>query len=366
MTIIDENVNDTRVFYDLESLGKLSDILFIDIETTGFTAKASKLYLIGCVYYREGFKTKQFFAEDYSDEETVLREFLDFAVTFKTLIHFNGNNFDIPYLIAKCKEFDIPNSLDKFEGVDLYKRINRYKDFLKLENCKQKTVESFLKIEREDKYSGGDLIGIYHEFVKYKDEEKRKLLLLHNFDDLRGMLQILPILSYSDMFSKPITVTKVSASYYTDDSGIQKSEVMMVMTLPSPLLTPISFMADKCYFSGGGDQAMLRVPLYEEEMKYFYADYKNYYYLPLEDIALHKAVASFVDKNHREQAKANNCYTKKSSRYLPQWDTLVTPFFKRNYEDKELFFELTDDKKTDRDLFNKYASHILNHMATVK
>ena len=46
----------------------------------------------------------------------------------------------------------------------------------------------------------------------------------------------------------------------------------------------------------------MRVPLYEEEMKYFYSNYKNYYYLPDEDTAIHKSVASYVDKKYRVQA----------------------------------------------------------------
>ncbi len=366
MSIIDGQINDTRVFYDLETISDLNNLLFIDIETTGFTAKTSKLYLIGCMYYDNGFKTKQFFAENYSDEASLLSDFSDFSKDFGFLVHFNGNNFDIPYLIAKCKEFNVSCDFDRFQGIDIYKRIQKYKNFLKLENCKQKTIEAFLKIDREDKYSGGDLIGVYHEYVQSKDEDKKSILLLHNFEDLKGMLLILPILSYCDLFNKKLIVTKVSANQYNDEAGNSRVELMMVMTLPSELITPISFMADKCYFSAGGSQGMLKVPLYEEEMKYFYANHKDYYYLPAEDVALHKSVAAFVDKAHREQAKANNCYTRKSARFLPEWDMLVTPFFKRTYEAKEFFFELTDERKTDRELFNNYASHVINHMADCK
>lgn len=362
MTIIDETINDVNLLYPIDAVAPLKDILFIDIETTGFTARTSKLYLIGCMYHNEEWKTKQFFAEEFSDEQALLEEFFEFATNFKMLIHYNGNNFDIPYLLAKCKEFSLDYNFDKFAGIDIYKRISPYKNFLKLENCKQKTIEKFLNIEREDKFTGGDLIGIYTDYVTSKDPDSKKFLLLHNFEDLKGMLMILPVLAYPDLFQKHITVTKVSASYYTDESGATHSEIMMVMDLPNQLLTPVSFLYDRCYFSGAGNQGMLRVPLYEEEMKYFYANYKDYYYLPDEDVALHKSVAGFVDKNHREPAKAATCYTKKVSRFLPEWDALMTPFFKRSYESKELFFELTDERKLDREMFSDYATHVLNHM----
>jgi hypothetical protein len=42
---------------------------------------------------------------------------------------------------------------------------------------------------------------------------------------------------------------------------------------------------------------------------------------------------------------------------------MVEPFFKRDYDSKDLFFELTDDIKKDRQLFSDYASHVLNAIA---
>ena len=37
--------------YPLSLIGHLEDILFVDIETTGFTARNSCLYLIGAIYF---------------------------------------------------------------------------------------------------------------------------------------------------------------------------------------------------------------------------------------------------------------------------------------------------------------------------
>lgn len=362
MQIINNSLNVSKILYPVECLGKLEELLFIDIETTGFTARNSNLYLIGCLYYDCGWRTKQFFADEYSDECELLAYFYEFSRDFKLLIHFNGNNFDVPYIESKSRELGIEYDLSGFLGIDIYKRISPYKNFLKLENCKQKTVEKFLGIKREDTFSGGDLINVYHDYVKNKDEDSKKFLLLHNFEDLKGMLEILPALAYFDLFTKKLVVTKVSANYYEDEAGETRAEIMMIMNLPSELLTPVSFLYDRCYFTGAGNQGMLRVPLFEEEMKYFYANYKEYYYLPKEDIALHKSVSSFVDKEFREQAKASNCYTRKTGRFLPEWEPLVEPFFKRSYDSKDIFFELTDEFKTNREMFSQYASSVLNHM----
>ncbi len=363
MQIIKNKVTDPLPDYPIEKIAPAKDILFMDIETTGFAARTSNVYMIGCLGMEgDEWIATQFFAERYSEEKEVIEAFFDYASSYRCLIHFNGNNFDIPFLEAKCREFDLSYSFKDFTGIDIYRRIAPYRGFMNLENCKQKTVEHFLKIDREDKYSGGDLVGVYHSFAEKPDDESRSLLLLHNFEDLKGMMKVLPVLAITDMFSEKLRVTKVLSNTYKDAHGEEHKELLMHFDLPSPFPVSFSSQFEKCYFAASKNEALVRVPIYECELKYFYANYKDYYYLPDEDVALHKSVASFVDKNHREQAKAANCYTKKEGTYLPEWDALVTPFFKKEYTSKELFFELTEERRTDRELFSAYVSHILEHM----
>lgn len=350
--------------YPLEKIAPLEKILFIDIETTGFTAKSSSLYLIGTAYYEKGkWYVRQWFADAEGEEKQLLSAFFHFAMGYTHLIHFNGNNFDLPYLLEKCRQYDLPYNFNAFEGIDIYRRISPYKNFLRLPNCKQKTIEEFLGIGREDKYNGGELIGVYHTYLKEPTDFGLHALTLHNVEDMKGMLHILPALAYYDLFNCPVKPKKAQANYYHDMDGTQHQELLIRLSLPSPLVRSLSGTANGCYFKGEGSEGTLRVPLYEEEMKYFYSNYKNYYYLPQEDTAIHKSVASFVDKQHRVQATASTCYTRKLSTYLPQWAVLFEPFFKREYNDKNIFFELTEDMKKERSLFSEYATHVLNMIA---
>ena len=358
-------LQDLKLGYPIENIAPLEQVLFLDIETTGFTARSSSLYMIGCAYYEnESFQFKQWMSENPSEEKELLESFWAFALTKKTLIHFNGNNFDLPYLLQKTKDYNLEYTFDVFEGIDLYKRLSPYKFFLKLPNCKQKTIEQFLGLPREDLYSGGELITVYHEYVKNPSEEAKNLLLTHNREDVIGMISLLPMLAYHDIFNGDIKAKKVQANHYTDHTGRTRQELFMTISLPNPLPRPISTSIMGCYFKGEEDTATLRVPVYEEELKYYYANYKDYYYLPTEDVALHKSVASFVDKEHRIKATASTCYTRKYSQYLPQWEVLFEPFFKRDYKSKELFFELTDELKTNRSAFTAYAKHVLEMMST--
>jgi hypothetical protein len=361
-----ETLENYDISYPLEKLAPLESVLFLDIETTGFTARSSYLYLIGCAYYQEGkWCTIQWMAENYEQEASILNAFFEFAAMYRYLVHFNGNKFDLPFLIQKCEQLELPQCFDAFEGIDLYKRIAPCKVFLKLPNCKHKTLEQFLGIDRKDVFSGGELIGIYHNYVKSPSEFAEKSLLLHNSDDLKGMLDILPLLAYSDLLGESGTVRarKVQANSYRDLNGSLRRELLITVSLPTPLPKPVSATAADCYFKGEGDEATIKVPIYDCELKYFYSNYKDYYYLPSEDVALHKSVSGFVDKAHRVQATAATCYTRKVSSYLPQWDGSFQPYFKKDYQSKELYFELTDELKKDRPAFTSYANQILQMIA---
>lgn len=360
MTICREILENFKIAYPLENLAPLESILFLDIETTGFTARSSQLYMIGCAYYQNReWHTIQWMADNYEQEKEILLAFLDFAGMYRYLIHFNGNNFDLPFLMQKCEHLGITHCLDAFEGIDLYKRIAPCKAFLRLPNCKQKTLEQFLGINREDVFSGGELIGIYHEHVKDPREFSEKSLFLHNSDDMKGMLELLPMLAYSDILSLGVRARKVQANSYRDANGKLRRELLITVSFPAELPKAVSCFANNCYFKGEGSEGTLRVPIYDGELKYFYSNYRDYYYLPMEDMSLHKSVAGFVDKNHRVPASAATCYTRKQAAYLPQWDGSFQPYFKKDYKSRELYFELTDEMKKNRAAFTAYANQIL-------
>lgn len=350
--------------YPIERIGKPEDILFVDIETTGFTARTSDLYMIGCIYYEnENWHLVQWMSESANEEEMLLKQFLALQKNHKILIHYNGNNFDLPYLRQKCEHYKLDFSYNEMDGVDIYKRIAPYKDMLKLENCKQKTVEAYLDIERDDKFHGGELISIYKDYCKSKNEYNYNVLMLHNADDMRGMFQILSVLTYSDLFLHPFKVVKVQANRYTELNGNTSEEVLMKLRFDAPFPRPLQMSAKGCRFSAEGTEGYLKVPLLRGELKYYYANYKEYYYLPIEDISLHKTVAAYVDREHRVPATAATCYTRKESSYLPQWDIIFEPIFKKDYDSTELYFELTPAIKKSPEAFYKYALHIIDMLA---
>ena len=181
-----------------------SRLLFFDIETTGFTAQNTTLYLIGALWYENSqIRIIQWFNEDGHSEKEILAAFDAFCKDFTHLVHFNGLGFDLPYLRQKADLSDIPFSADKEPvQIDILKEIRSYKKIFMLDNMKQVSIERYLGIQRTDTYTGKELISIYRQYLKKTDTIKEDLLLLHNHDDLLGLLQISPILNYKTFFEQ--------------------------------------------------------------------------------------------------------------------------------------------------------------------
>lgn len=346
-----EEVLSPSLPYPIETMYHLSDILFFDIETTGFQAEVSSLYLIGCLYYEENsFHLVQWFADDYHSEEELLHEFFALLKTKKHLIHFNGNGFDIPYLLKKCKQYQLNYDFSTCNSIDLYKRLIPYKKVFNLPNYKQKTVEHFLNITREDKYSGGELIEVYGTYMKKKfsyeeNTEELSLLLLHNLEDVKGMLQLITLFYYFDIFDKPLLNTSIHIH--------DKEAITVTSTLDTTLPNPISYSSTFSLYAKENTVTII-IPIVSGELKYFYPNYKDYYYLPKEDTAIHKSVAEYVDKEYRLKAKASTCYIRKTSSFIPGFEQMEVPLFRSNHNDKQGFLELTEDFTKNPDTISTY------------
>lgn len=333
--------------------------LFFDIETTGLSAASAFLYLIGAVRY-DGidWTLHQWLAENPSEEETVLSAFLEFASDFDTLIHFNGATFDLPFLSKKCSHYHLEDTLSGKESLDLYQRFRPLKALLGLERMNQTVLQAFLGQKRADTMDGKALIPIYKRYASGKAPELSGPLLLHNAEDLCGMTQILPVASYLALLDGAVRME--SCRMTEDDSGHTQTAILS-LCLPNVLPQPVrSQICDFCLLEADASGASLFIPVFQGTLLYFFQNYRDYYYLPLEDQAVHKSVASFVDRQHRQPARPSNCYTKKNGYFLPQPKEIFAPAFRTSYESKQLFAEYDPKWETDADQLQEYARAFLH------
>lgn len=346
--------------YPLEKLGPLETLLFFDIETTGFSGDYSNLYLIGCTYYENGsWNLIQWFADRADAEEEILHAFFDFLKSFRCLIHFNGDGFDIPYLLKRCHYYGLSYDFTGVKSIDIYRLAKPIKKILGLESLKQKSIESFLGIDREDKYNGGQLIEVYNDYLLSHDQFLYSLLILHNEDDLKGMPSITPLLYYPDFLNGRFTYERCELFSHPDFFGTPESKITLYYRGTCSVPTPVQSENAFCSLEITGDCLAITVPLLDGELRRYYADYQNYYYLTCEDNAIHKSVGQYVDKDVKKKATAKTCYTRISGTFLPQPTPIWDICLKKDYRDKLTYVPFTSELFSDVEKAEAYVSGVL-------
>lgn len=342
--IVIRNKADVKIKYPIEQIADKEKVLFFDIETTGFSRKYCNIYLIGCMYYAgDELMYTQWLAENFNDEANVLMAFHKFVKRFDTIIHFNGNSFDIPFITESGKKYMLDFDFDKFRHIDIYKSVNTLNHILKMENQKQKSFEILLGIKRTDPFSGGDLIEVFKHFVESKDERLLMPLLLHNKEDVFNMAHLLSLLAFQDLFSHKYTITDYGFNEYKDYHENTHKELTINFKLSIALPFNISYNADNLALITKEDIGYFSVEIQQGTYKYFYNNYKDYYYLTTEDVAIHKSVAQYVDSKYRKQATASTCYEKHSGEFLPIKESDNFQYaFREEYKDKEKFIRTSD------------------------
>ncbi|NLK20824.1 MAG: ribonuclease H-like domain-containing protein [Epulopiscium sp.] len=321
------------------------------METTGFSAEHSKVFLIGCAYFKNNhWILNQFFAENPDEENDVIDGFFKLASSFSHIIHFNGDTFDIPYLEKKARIAKIPNPLKNMKTIDILKYIRPYKNTLNLDNCRLKTIERFLNINRKDIYDGRELISQYKRYCHSPKDNLLNNLLTHNEEDIYGLLKILRIYDIMEYIKKLSTV-----SFYNDIVSINLKNKALLFSLkvlkPSPLSHIIKDKGWHCSLTSKSPVIDFNVHTFRGTLYHFFPNYKEYYYLPEQDEAVHKSLGSIIPREKREPAKRSTCYIKKTGLFLPIIsDNIGLPVFMDSYDSDKKYiyieYDLIQNNKT--------------------
>lgn len=355
-------------------------ILYFDIETTGLSAASSYVYLIGCAHIQnKSLHLTQWLATEPCEEKELISLFLSHTKNFSCLIQFNGDAFDLPFLEKKCVRHCLPCSLSELVSVDYYKLLQPYKKILPLANLKLKTLSEYLQLPREDTFSGAELTTLYTAFIgKYKlgkltgqTEEADALesvLLLHNTEDLTALPAIGTLIH--TLYALAHTQHRVT------DIHLQTDILLLTLYCTDCVLLPCSLrLAEQSAtfnITCTADTITLSIPLWVGELKHFFSNYKDYFYLPLEDTAIHTSVASFVEKDYRKKATAATCYTRKEGTFFPIPSPVVSgleenlPLFFTEYKNKLPYALLTKELITDTAFWQTYSNSVLSFLLAQK
>lgn len=313
------------------------DTLLLDIETTGLSAADHFIYCIGCASrLDDDIRITLFFAEQASQEKEILERFCQTAASFSKIITFNGTTFDIPFLRRRMERVFVHDPFDGKEFLDLYREVCGLKTLFRLENYRQKSVERFLGIDRDDRYSGGELISVYQNYTKEPDPDTLRILLQHNHDDILGMCGLLSILSYRNFLAGDFEIARIAAETEGQEEFLN---VVLIPAVPFPQSVRIPDREEKILLDR--DRALIRIPVRRGILKHYFPDYKNYYYLPDEDTVVHKSVGAYVDAAHRTKATRENCCVKKECSYLHLPVPGPGSYLRQNCADRDLYLDLS-------------------------
>ena len=118
---------------------------------------------------------------------------------------------------------------------------------LKLPDYKQKTIERFLGLSRNDTFSGGELIEVYQNYLKTPDEQAMFFLKQHNYEDVLGMTGLIAIRSYRKLFDGAFTVNSTETNIYKDRNGIPQKELILTLQNQYPIPQRVSCQTDAFY-----------------------------------------------------------------------------------------------------------------------
>ncbi|HIA27781.1 MAG TPA: hypothetical protein EYN79_06625, partial [Planctomycetes bacterium] len=128
-------------FLTLSGFGE--DLLFLDLETTGLGAGA-RIFLAG-VLHREGdrFRLRQWYCQDVVEEGQVLRKILAAIEERPTVVTYNGDAFDLPFIERRLRWHGIGRICEGIRSIDLLPLVRkRYRD--RWPDCRLVSAEEHL------------------------------------------------------------------------------------------------------------------------------------------------------------------------------------------------------------------------------
>ena len=169
--------------------GRLEDVIFLDLETTGLGN--SPVFLIGAMEWREGtFEVRQLFARDYSEERAILGLYREALRPKQLLVSFNGKTFDVPFVRTRAIARGVPKPKDAphFDLLHECRRIWREC----LPDCRLQTLEHRIcgRLRFGD-IPGAEIPEAYHAFVRTADAWQMVEVLKHNMLDLITMADLM-------------------------------------------------------------------------------------------------------------------------------------------------------------------------------
>lgn len=243
--------------------------LFFHLTATGHYWRNSYIRELQAAVFSpdKGWQFHSYACESEEEEYDLLIQLSYLIDHADTLIGYNSTSFHIPYLQAKYKAYGLMDPTKNCSHLDLMTETRKIAKFLYLSQ----------KLE--------DLKRLFN-----MDAQTPELFII---------LNSIGLLSFRSILSGEFSVV----SYTEEPEGIY-------LQLETDAYLGITFHQRHPLFYLAAEEHRLQLLLktYDNRLKVFYQNYQDYYYLPDEDMILHKSMATGIAKERRVKASKENCY----------------------------------------------------------
>lgn len=172
---------------------------FLDTETTGLaggTGTCAFLIGVGRIT-REGFRVRQFFLRDQSEEASALDALARHLQPFRVLITYNGRAYDRPLLETRYR---LNRARPPFSGMQhldlLYGARRLWK--LRFESCRLVDLENqVLGVERQGDLPGALIPYVYFDYLRTRQAARLLPVFQHNATDILSLACLTGIVPYA-------------------------------------------------------------------------------------------------------------------------------------------------------------------------
>jgi len=164
------------------------DFVFLDIETLGFFNRPIILLGIAKISPKK-ITVNQYLSRSINEEDAVLSSFLDHVMPDSVYVTFNGQTFDIPFIINRMKHHNIKKDIEKAHFDLLHFSRRAWSE--ELPNCQLTTIEKYVfDIQREDDIPSGLVPEFYNTYNKTGNIGPLVPIIEHNKQDIITLAKI--------------------------------------------------------------------------------------------------------------------------------------------------------------------------------
>ena len=362
-------------------------ILIYDIDTTSFEAANGCIFLIGAMYFKDQeLKLEQFFSESIDEEAVIIRRFIELAECFDVLLSYKGDSFDIPYIgkrLYTLQEKTLYSRLQelRFRSVDIFEEIHAIKPLIGFTSTKLDYLRKKLGQDVSERINGENISKFYVEHISAA--KLKALREVSNSPDNTGFI--------SDYEPKPVAD---ELSHISVDSGDRFLEEILLRNrenieavLYLGKLGHIFNMHKGLYevsaskYRESQDMALIiyldndlassrkiirNLKVVKLNLKQFFINYRDYYFFPAEDMAMHKSVAEFADKASRKKATPQTAYSKVNGSFVKIPPSFVKAenkkegcLYKESYESENYYLPVDSILNMNNDQLKQFAYYCI-------